>query len=89
MASFTVTYSLAHVESEVDVLFLGEEQNEEVITRLTLLDGWIQTDLLRQYQREKECEKINNKGGKLLFGVQKKSDRKGIKVLLTTKNICL
>lgn len=39
-------YSLAHVEGEVDVLFLGEEQDEEVITCLTLLDGRVQTDLL-------------------------------------------
>lgn len=40
-------YSLAHVEGEVDVLLLGEEQDEEVITCLTLLDGRVQTDLLK------------------------------------------
>lgn len=39
-------YSLAHVEGEVDVLLLGEEQDEEVITCLTLLDRRVQTDLL-------------------------------------------
>lgn len=50
------SYSLAHVESEVDVLLLGEEQNEKVIPRLTLLDGRIQTDLLR---RQKEKKKTN------------------------------
>lgn len=47
--SYNITvslYSLAHVEGEVDVLLLGEEQDEEVITCLTLLDGRVQTDLL-------------------------------------------
>ena len=39
------SYSLAHVEGEIDVLFFREEQNEKVITRLALLDGRIQTDL--------------------------------------------
>lgn len=39
--------SLAQAEGEVDVLLLGKEQDEEVITRLTLLDGRIQADLLR------------------------------------------
>lgn len=53
MSSFTGAYSLAHVEGEADVLFFGEEQNEEVITRLTLLDGRIQTDLLRQHKKER------------------------------------
>lgn len=47
MMFFIVTNSLAHVEGEVDVLFFGEEQNEKVITCLTLLDGRIQTDLWR------------------------------------------
>lgn len=42
-----VLYSLAHIEGEVDVLLLGEQQNEKVITCLTLFDGRIQTDLLR------------------------------------------
>lgn len=41
MTPFAVTYSLAHVEGEADVLLLGEEQNEEVIACLTLLDGRI------------------------------------------------
>lgn len=54
MVSFTAIYSLAHVEGEADVLFFGEEQNKKVITRLTLLDGRIQTDLLRHVkQRER------------------------------------
>lgn len=39
-------HSLAHVQGEVDVLLLGEEQDEEVVTCLTLLDGRIQADLL-------------------------------------------
>lgn len=38
--------SLAHVQGEADVLLLGEEQDEEVVTCLTLLDGRIQADLL-------------------------------------------
>lgn len=38
-------HSLAHVEGEVDIFLLGEEQNEKVITCLTLLDRRIQTDL--------------------------------------------
>lgn len=41
-------YSLAHVEGEVDVLLLGEQQNEKVITCLALFDGRVQTDLVRQ-----------------------------------------
>lgn len=55
--SFAVAYSLAHVEGEVDVLLLGEEQNEKVITCLTLLDGRIQTDLLRQHKYDKTQRK--------------------------------
>lgn len=47
LISFSVAYSLAHIEGETDVLLLGEEQNEKVITCLTLLDRRIQTDLLR------------------------------------------
>lgn len=54
MISFAVTYSLVHVEGEADVLLLGEEQNEEVITCLTLLDGRIQADLLRQHTYDKQ-----------------------------------
>lgn len=62
MRPFVVTYSLAHVEGEADVLLLGEEQNEEVITCLTLLDGRIQTDLLREYTDiGKQCGKVQNK----------------------------
>lgn len=53
-----VTHSLAHVEGEADVLFLGEEQNEEVITCLTLLDGGIQTDLFRQHENDKQRERM-------------------------------
>lgn len=72
MASFTVTHSLAHVEGEADVLFLGEEQDEKVITSLTLLDGRIQTDLLRQQNNDKECEREQEKQqGEGLFGLQK------------------
>lgn len=51
MVCFSVTYSLAHVECEVDVLFFGEEQNKEVITCLTLLDRRIKTDLQRQHKQ--------------------------------------
>lgn len=58
MVSFMVTHSLAHVEGEADVLFLGEEQNEEVITCLTLLDGGIQTDLFRQHENDKQRERM-------------------------------
>lgn len=58
MVSFSVTYSLAHVEGEAEFLFLGEEQDEKVITRLTLLDGRIQTDLTETMtDEEKEFEK--------------------------------
>ena len=52
-----MSYSLAHVESEADVLFLGEEQDEKVITCLTLLDGRIQTDLLRRHKNDIQGEK--------------------------------
>lgn len=45
-------YSLAHIEGEVDVLLLGEQQNEKVITCLTLFDGRVQTDLMRQNKCE-------------------------------------
>lgn len=44
-------HSLAHVEGEVDVLLLGEQQNEKVIARLTLFDGRIQTDLWRHNKK--------------------------------------
>ena len=52
-----MSYSLAHVESEADVLFLGEEQDEKVITCLTLLDGRIQTDLRRETRVKRRREK--------------------------------
>lgn len=53
-------YSLAHVEGEVDVLLLGEQQNEKVITCLALFDGRVQTDLVRQKteHNEKMCKNI-------------------------------
>lgn len=35
------TYSLIHVESQRDVLILGEEEDQEVVTGLALLDGGI------------------------------------------------
>lgn len=38
-------YSLAHAESEVNVFVFGEEENEEMISCLALLNGWIQADL--------------------------------------------
>lgn len=40
-------HSLIHVESQGDVLILGEEEDQEVVTSLALLDGRIQTDLKR------------------------------------------
>lgn len=46
-------YSLAHVEGEVDVLLLGEQQNEKVITCLALFDGRVQTDLVRQTKKDR------------------------------------
>lgn len=41
-------HSLVHVESQRNVLILGEEKNQEVITGLALLDGGIQADLARK-----------------------------------------
>jgi hypothetical protein len=38
--------SLAHVEGEAEVLLFGKEQDEEVVSRLALLDGRVQADLL-------------------------------------------
>lgn len=35
------THSLVHVESQGDVLILGEEEDQEVVTGLALLDGGI------------------------------------------------
>lgn len=58
----SVRYSLAHVESEADVLLLGEEQYEEVITCLTLLDRRIQADLLKQQNKSVRRNEQNNKG---------------------------
>lgn len=58
--------SLAHVEGEVDVFLLGEEQDEEVVTCLTLLDGRVQADLLAKnwmngnIMKEKKCCKAEN-----------------------------
>lgn len=40
-------HSLIHVESQGDVLILGEEEDQEVVTSLALLDGRIQADLKR------------------------------------------
>lgn len=39
------SHSLAHVEGEAELLLLREEQDEEVVTGLSLLDGRVQTDL--------------------------------------------
>lgn len=50
-------YLLAHIEGEVDVLLLGEQQNEKVITCLALFDGRIQTDLLN-YNKCERSEKL-------------------------------
>lgn len=50
--SLAAQYSLAHIEGEVDVLLLGEQQNKKVITCLTLFDGRVQTDLVRQNKCE-------------------------------------
>lgn len=72
-----VTYSLAHVECEADVLFFGEKQNKEVITRLTLLDRRIQTDLWGPHKQTKSeiAKKITGtwkmeEGEKSVTGVQ-------------------
>lgn len=73
-------YSLAHVEGEVDVLLLGEQQNEKVITCLALFDGRVQTDLVRQKKEStvRKCAKMLQKNiGKLRNQI------------ITTKNICL
>ena len=40
-------HSLIHVESQGDVLILGEEEDQEVVTSLALFDGRIQADLKR------------------------------------------
>lgn len=42
-----MTHSLIHVESQGDVLILGEEEDQEVVPSLALLDGGIQADLIR------------------------------------------
>lgn len=36
---------LAHVESKTDVFIFGEEEDEEMITCLTLFNGRVETDL--------------------------------------------
>lgn len=41
-------HSLIHVESQRNVLILGEEKDQEVVTGLALLDGGIQADLARK-----------------------------------------
>lgn len=41
-------YSLAHVKSQADIFIFGEKENEEVIARLTLFDGWVKTDLKKK-----------------------------------------
>lgn len=45
------THSLVHVESQGDVLILGEKKDQEVVTRLALLDGWVQADLVGRAMR--------------------------------------
>ncbi len=37
--------SLAHVESKTNIFVCGEEDDEEMITCLTLFNGWVETDL--------------------------------------------
>lgn len=44
-------HSLIHVESQGDVLILGEEEDQEVVTGLALLDGRIQADLVSKSQQ--------------------------------------
>ncbi len=78
----SVLYSLVHVEGEVDVLFLGEEQNEKVITCLTLLDGGIQTDLLRKKQRKSVRGSVRYDKAEMFIWRVKTFDRKGTKVPL-------
>lgn len=39
------SYSLAHAEREVNVFIFGEKEDEEMISCLALLNGWIQADL--------------------------------------------
>lgn len=42
-----MSHSLAHVEGQGDVLILGEEEDQEVVTGLALLNRWIQADLIK------------------------------------------
>lgn len=44
-------HSLVHVESQGDVLVLGEEKDQKVVTGLALLDGRIQADLITKRQQ--------------------------------------
>lgn len=53
-------YSLAHVESKTDIFIFGEEEDEEMITCLTLFNVWVETDL------ENERIKNNNNNKKKL-----------------------
>lgn len=47
---------LIHVESQRDVLILGEEEDQEVVTGLALLDGRIQADLVRTVDNAVETQ---------------------------------
>lgn len=47
---------LIHVESQRDVLILGEEEDQEVVTGLALLDGRIQADLVRTVDKAVETQ---------------------------------
>lgn len=81
-------YSLAHIEGEVDVLLLGEQQNEKVITRLTLFDGRIQTDLLRH--NKFECsKKLCRNTTEVITCAFMKASKEYYRNQITTKNICL
>lgn len=74
-------HSLAHVEGQVDVLLLGEQQNEKVIARLTLFDGRIQADLFRHNK--------SARGENLRTNARTEASKERHGNPITTKNICL
>lgn len=45
---------LIHVERQGDVLILREEEDQKVVTGLTLLDGGIQADLIGKVDKVKD-----------------------------------
>ncbi len=55
-------YSLTHVESKTDIFIFGEEEDEEMITCLTLFNGWVETDL--ENKRIKTGSRIKKKPSK-------------------------